>query len=391
MRPPRPVRLTGRGAGVALLGALTSGGGLVAAYPGLVALGVGALGLVAVALVSVLVPAPLAVAHRLSPPRTTRLGEAVAHVELHNRSPWLPLTVSGVEQVGGTDRVVGPASLPAGGRSTIEVRLPTERRGLVTVGPFALERRGTADLVVARERRGDPVTLAVTPRVLPVEGPPTGRRRGHVGAQERVEHGGTDLVGLREYVAGDDLRRLHWATSARSGTLMVREDADPAQPHLTVLLDDRAPSHVAEGFEEAVDVVASLVTACARQGVPVRCVTLSGSLDADVPAGVPGAGEPLRAAGGVVDLLTTLPVTAEEVPVALPAGAGAVLDVLAVVTGAGAPVEPLLLAARGAVTTVVLSIDPQPRRVLGAVGKATVVSGPRAEDVLAGWDLVGAR
>ena len=90
---------------------------------------------------------------------------------------------------------------------------------------------------------GDVTEVRVVPRVLPVRGLPSGVRRGHVGADERVERGGTDLVGLREYVPGDDLRRLHWATSARTGVLMVREDADPARPHLAVVLDDRAGSH----------------------------------------------------------------------------------------------------------------------------------------------------
>ena len=78
------------------------------------------------------------------------------------------------------------------------------------------------------------------PRRIPVlDAGGTGARRRR---RQRLELGGTDLVGLHEYTMGDDLRRLHWATSARTGTLMVREDADPAEPHVCVLLDDRAAS-----------------------------------------------------------------------------------------------------------------------------------------------------
>lgn len=390
----RRLRPTRRGVALGVLGALGLTLGVLARYPGLVALGAAALGLLVAAVVALVLPVPLDVTHRLVPARVPRLGVAIAHVTLRNASPWLPLVVAGTEHVAGQDVPLTPTRLTPRGSGVVEVPVPTTRRGLLTVGPFVLERRAVADLVRSRERRGGSSTLQVTPRLLVAAGPPTGRRRGHAGAQERVEHGGTDLVGLREYVAGDDLRRVHWASSARHGTPMVREDADPAEPHLTVLLDDRAhayrPGTAGDGFEEAVDVAASLVHACAAAGVPVRCVTLSGSVDVDAPAGVPGSGEPLRAAGRAVDRLTLLAPSDRDLAdaVALPAGGGPAADVLAVVTGAAAPVPPLLLAARGAPTVALLVVDPAPLRSLGAAGAATVVRGPRAEDLLRGWDLV---
>ncbi|MBO1750788.1 DUF58 domain-containing protein [Actinotalea sp. BY-33] len=387
----RRVRPTPRGLGTLGLGLLALAGGAAAAYPGLVALGSAAVGLVLVATVSVLLPAPLAVEHHLEPARTPRLGRAAARLELHNRSSWVPVVVAGTDQVGAQELEVAPVRLLPGERRSVEVPVPTDRRGLLHVGPFTLERRGLADLVRAREALGGRSTLVVTPRALAAAEPPTGRRRGHVGAEERVERGGTDLVGLREYVAGDDLRRLHWATSARTGTLMVREDADPAQPHLTVLLDDRATSHRDDTFEEAVDVAASLVGVCAVAGVPARCVALASDLDLAVPTGAPGTSAPLRAVDEVSDRLTVLvPGDGRSgPPAALPAG-GAV-DVLAVITGPGAAVDELLVNEMHPASVVLLVVDPQPGRVLGALGPATVVRGPRAEDLLRGWDLVATR
>ena len=101
---------------------------------------------------------------------------------------------------------------------------------------------------------------------------------------ESLELGGTDLVGLHEYTVGDDLRRLHWATSARTGTLMVREDADPAQPHVCVLLDDRQQSYAhPDDFEEAVELAAALCRVAVEAGDPLRLRTSSGRHDLTVP------------------------------------------------------------------------------------------------------------
>src|SRR5690606_25094747 len=153
------------------------------------------------------------------------------------------------------------------------------RRGEIAFGPLTLHRYALADLAEVRQTYGERTTVLVEPRILDALSLPAGTRRGHIGADERIAHGGTDLTGLREYLPGDDLRRLHWATSARRGSLMVREDADPSAPHLSVLLDDRTDSYDGDGFEEAVDVAASLLATAAESRSPSRIVTFSGSVD----------------------------------------------------------------------------------------------------------------
>lgn len=75
---------------------------------------------------------------------------------------------------------------------------------------------------------------------------------------------------------GDDLRMVHWRTSARTGTLMVRQHVDTSHPSTVVVLDTRADRYRAEDFEEAVDVVASVVTSSGERGFPVRLVLTSG-------------------------------------------------------------------------------------------------------------------
>lgn len=397
MRTTGGARPTGRGIAVLVLAACCLAGGLAAGYAGLTGLGAALVLLLGASLVSALVPAPLDVDRLVDPVRVPRLGTATAVVGIANASSWWPLSLSGTDRVGERAVPVQVPSLPPGRRVELRTAVPTSRRGTYPVGPLVLHRRGVAGLVLGRTTSGDVRTVTVLPRLLPVEAPPPGVRRGHVGADERVEHGGTDLVGIREYVPGDDLRRLHWATSARVGTLMVREDADPSQPHLTVLLDDAAASYAADGFEEAVDVAASLVAAAAASGSPVRLVTTSGGADHDVPAGPPGSGTAEILAGEVLVACATLVARDATSPGARPrtvpgaAPGGPAPDVLVVVSGASADLPALALLAAGAPHGVVLLVDPAPDQVVDVVGATTVVRGPRAEDITAAWSLVVAR
>ncbi|OLT25824.1 hypothetical protein BJF79_43970 [Actinomadura sp. CNU-125] len=70
---------------------------------------------------------------------------------------------------------------------------------------------------------------------------------------------------------GDELRHVHWKSSARTGTLMVRQLVDASLPTTTVVLEAR-PERWPEpdDFELAVDVAAS-VAACARRASRSRC------------------------------------------------------------------------------------------------------------------------
>jgi uncharacterized protein (DUF58 family) len=83
---------------------------------------------------------------------------------------------------------------------------------------------------------------------------------------------------LREYVRGDDLRHIHWRSTARFGRLMVRHMVDSSHPVNTILFDTRAASYSGHHFEDAVEGAASIVIACTRNNVPVRLVT-SGGVD----------------------------------------------------------------------------------------------------------------
>lgn len=390
----RTVRLTGRGAGVLVLGVVTSGAGLWWSYPGVTGLGAAFLVLVALSVLAVAVRAPLAADRTVAPLEVARFGACEGTLTVDRRAGLLPVELAAHEPVGDDGEVTVDLPPDGTGRASVTYAIPTTRRGLLTVGPLRLERRGVAGLAVRAHDVGAPVTVRVLPRSLPVRGLPQGVRRGQVGADERAEQGGTDLVGLHEYVPGDDLRRLHWATSARTGVLMVRDDADPSRPHLVVFLDDRPAAYREpdEDFEEAVDVAAALASHAAEDGHPVHLLTVSGAVDLATDGATDGrvdaAGPALLQALAEVQLADHGAISAAGIPTRD-------LDVVAVVTGAvdGDVADGLLLDAGRASAGVVLRVDPAPRRTTSVAETVTVLHGARADDLLAAWDarVVGVR
>jgi uncharacterized protein (DUF58 family) len=118
---------------------------------------------------------------------------------------------------------------------------------------------------------GEPQRIAVHPRLLSMHPLPTGITRNLEGPTTDASPQGTiTFHRLREYVVGDDLRMIHWPSTARVGKLVVRHNVDTAQPY-TVVLTDLNPTHYSEEtFEEAIDVTASLVSSMSVGNAPVQ-------------------------------------------------------------------------------------------------------------------------
>ncbi|MGO1317429.1 MAG: DUF58 domain-containing protein, partial [Cellulomonadaceae bacterium] len=353
------MRVTARGLTVLMTGLVLLAGGLWARYPAVIGLGAAACAAMLVAAVGAAVPIPLGVARAVRPARVSRGEPCAAEVTVTNRSRWSALSVAGHDEVAGAAVPFRVPRLGPGRSSTVRVEVPTHRRGVIAFGPLEVRRSSWADLLGVDRRYGSFAHVVVEPAVHDALGLPGGSRRGHVGADERVEHGGTDLVGLREYVPGDDLRRLHWATSARQGALMVREDADPSAPHLTVLLDDSVDAYDDDGFEEAVDVAASLLATAAAGGAPARLVTVSAAVEVDCLASTEPAPLDPAALDALTRVTTTRTVHGPARLAALERALGSgTPDVLAVVTGARGDVARLVLEAERAASGAVLVVDP---------------------------------
>lgn len=158
-------------------------------------------------------------------------------------------------------------------------RIPTGRRGRFRVGPFEASVLDAFGLVRRRVRLLAAETIVVYPRVHPLLGLTARFGPDHRTDTSRTVHrslGGDDFLTLRAYVVGDDLRRVHWASTARVGELMVRQDEAPWQAPPVVVLDERASVHTPASFERAVEAVASLVVMFEQRQVPFEAVRSSG-------------------------------------------------------------------------------------------------------------------
>jgi uncharacterized protein (DUF58 family) len=243
--------------------------------------GTAGLALVAIALVAVLRPPPSLDIERTVRPSRVHAGTA-SRVELrvanhgHRRSPVVTLC-DGVTGTAGARLLLGRL---APGRSVVATyRLPTERRGIVRIGPLETEIADPFGLVRRRLPAGPTTDLTVLPRVVTLLPLPYTLGDDPLAGAEQPNHlgrSGEDFYALRPYVVGDELRRVHWPSTARTGELQVRQDEQPWQGRVTVLLDVRRTSTDQAGFERMVIAAASVIAASGRRGDLVRLVTTGG-------------------------------------------------------------------------------------------------------------------
>jgi uncharacterized protein (DUF58 family) len=143
-------------------------------------------------------------------------------------------------------------------------------RGVYRVGPSLVSVTDPLGFADATTTAGTIDRLVVYPRVEDLEGLPTGGGQDQTINTSRASFwhtGGEDFFTLREYQQGDDLRKVHWPSSARRDELMIKQLEMPWQSRAFVVLDPRIePHHSAESFEQAVRGAASVLRHLFRSG-----------------------------------------------------------------------------------------------------------------------------
>ena len=170
--------------------------------------------------------------------------------------------------------------------SSVAYSVRADVRGRYEIGPLVI--RLTDPFGLCELTRAFPSIdhLTVTPQIVPL---PAVRLSGeYIGtgdsrARSVAVHGEDDAA-TREYRHGDDLRRVHWRSTARVGELMVRREEQPWESRATLILDIRKGAHRGEGptasFEWAVSAVASIATHLRQAGYRLRMVTDAVDIDA---------------------------------------------------------------------------------------------------------------
>ena len=290
--------MTRLGWGAAAAGVVLVVAGTVTRWAPLVVVGAGVVALVLGALVYVARSPRLALERAVEPPRVEKGQPAIAVIRAVNLS-WRTMAGLVIDQRLGD--IVFRAELPRlrrGEAGLRTYRLPTSRRGTYTVGPVELPKADPFGLCRRVRALGAPQVISVHPRALPLRPIQSGTSRNLEGPSSDMSPQGTvSFHRLREYVVGDDLRTVHWPSTARAGKLVVRHYVDTAQPYTVVLVDLNPRVYSPETFEEAMDVTASIASCMSAGRAPVQIRTTTGER-----VGGPGHRDPVA----LVDYLTDL-------------------------------------------------------------------------------------
>ncbi|RII18283.1 hypothetical protein DSC45_10230 [Streptomyces sp. YIM 130001] len=254
---------------------------------------------------------------RLSPGRVPAGSESRVHLRIENVSRLSTGLLMLQDRV---PYVLGPRPrfvldrVEAGGRREVSYRVRSDLRGRYPLGPLQLRLTDPFGMCELTRSFSAYDTLTVIPRVSALPAIRlTGESLGYGdGRQRSLALAGEDDVIPRGYRYGDDLRRVHWRSTARYGELMVRREEQPQRARCTVLLDTRLVAHDGagpdSGFEWAVSACASALVHMLERGYTVRLLTDTGSsVPGDGSDGFAGASqESADAAGLMMDTLAVI-------------------------------------------------------------------------------------
>ncbi|HEX2048959.1 MAG TPA: DUF58 domain-containing protein [Acidimicrobiales bacterium] len=274
--------LTRRGWGLTIGGIVLAVAGRLLGLLELYVLAAGCWALMAAALAYLaLRPADVEARRTLTPARVQAGDESRVELAVRNLGARSTPVLELRDPVGGGPRRARLllAPVPPGVIELAHYRIPTEGRAVLSVGPLEARRSDPLSLATSTRTVAPQSELVVFPPVeelLPLPHAPGDDRRGGVRRATAVGATGQDFYALRPWAVGDDLRRVHWPSTARRDELMVRQHDIPWQGRATVVLDVRARFHDENSLEQAVSAAAGIVVSCGRGGSLVRLITTDG-------------------------------------------------------------------------------------------------------------------
>lgn len=166
--------------------------------------------------------------------------------------------------------------LPRAGKdvkTSAQYRFHVDRRGLYNIGPIVVRSSDSLGLYAREYSIANESQMRVYPRISDVSLPRIPLR-----SSEQSRHmdrnastNSDDLLGLKEYVMGDDIRLIHWKTSSRTGDLVVRHRERQATLPLVIILDCELQSYADDAeFDAACRLIGSISFATQTSDIPCR-------------------------------------------------------------------------------------------------------------------------
>lgn len=271
--------MTPAGRGTLVAGILIGLLGFGLGYPTLSTMGATLVAAVLVALILVGRPPDLASTRVVRPDRVTEGDSATTQLTITNTGRRASSASHGQERFGTGTITVQIPSLEPHESIVLTNEISTGRRGVFDVGPLTVRRGDPIGLARRGDVSSDLTRLIVHPVVHDLTPFPAGIRRDLEGLPSgESASGGVTFSNLREYVPGDDFRLIHWRSSARVGSLMVRHNVDVHRPRTTVILDTSAALYDEDSFEDAVRAAASVIAAAMKRRFPFTLRTSDGHI-----------------------------------------------------------------------------------------------------------------
>lgn len=208
---------------------------------------------------------------------------AVGALTLANRTSRSLLPSEVVLPVGSGRGVFQVPRLQPGSEHEELFAIPTTARGVLAVGPVSVLRGDPLGLFERTNDRRQAVDLFVHPKTTSLEGLSLGQLRDLEGLPDQhLARDDVSFHALRDYQPGDDLRHVHWKSTARTGTLMVREYEQTRRSHFVVALSTHPGEYRdPQEFETAISVGGSIGLRALRDSRTLDVRTSAGRIRAE--------------------------------------------------------------------------------------------------------------
>jgi uncharacterized protein (DUF58 family) len=173
--------------------------------------------------------------------------------------------------------------IPGGDRERLSYEVRAAARGRYSIGPLAVRLADPFGLAQVTNELAGSTDVIVHPRVEALTAPGLGGELASAAATKvrYLFSQGDEFYTTREYRDGDDLRKVHWRSSAKKGQLMIRQEERPWQARAVIAIDLRLAAHRGQGgrasFERAVSAAASIALRLGRSGYDIALVADDGS------------------------------------------------------------------------------------------------------------------